>query len=137
MIYFTQSRHHQENKLLSPDNALIEPNIYRFLLFIIISSLNITKIITILFRRFLLCVWVNTGAVSAGCHLQQLVCASTVVVHTLAAEDGVPPKPVQRSVEESRGKTLPCGNNFHGLITNYLTVLVFSTMFHPTLIKFT
>jgi hypothetical protein len=50
------------------------------------------------FSRFLLSVLANPGPVSAGCYLQRLEC-----------EDGIPPKPVQHSLEHTariEGRTL-------------------------------
>jgi hypothetical protein len=54
------------------------------------------------FRRFLLSVRVNSGPVSAGCHVWattvNVVNATfTVLAQTLAAENGISPGPVQRS----------------------------------------
>jgi hypothetical protein len=45
--------------------------------------------------------------------------------HLQQWEDGISPKPVQRSTEQARieghrGKSLSCGNNyFHGLVWNF------------------
>jgi hypothetical protein len=58
------------------------------------------------FPRFLICIRVNAGPVSAGC--QQLVCGLVSTVYTKAAQDVFSSKPVQRSqkresTEERRG----------------------------------